>query len=127
MARDDPSPLVRLSLASALQRIAAAAALGDRRGPGRATARTPGDRDLPLMIWYGIEPLVAGRPAAPRRWRPRCRIPLVRRYLARRIVAADAAAGQAALVERLEPDERPGVPGATCSPASSMPCGAGRP
>lgn len=58
MARDEDSALVRLYIASALQRIA----------PGKRWAildglyghpEDAGDHNLPLMIWYGAEPLVS--------------------------------------------------------------------
>ncbi len=57
LAKQDESPLVRLSLASALQRIGLsqrwelAAALANRE-------EDEVDENLPLMIWYGCEPLV---------------------------------------------------------------------
>jgi putative membrane-bound dehydrogenase-like protein len=61
MARTDPSPLVRLYIASALQRLPedqAVTIAGELVGH-RADA---GDPNLPLMYWYAIEPL-AGRDA----------------------------------------------------------------
>jgi putative membrane-bound dehydrogenase-like protein len=63
MAREDASPVVRLALASALQRIPGksrweiAAALA-------AHAEDANDHNLPQMIWYGVEPAV---PEAPER------------------------------------------------------------
>jgi hypothetical protein len=58
MARLDPSPLVRLYLASALQRVSAEkrweVLAGLLAHPDDAT-----DRNLPLMIWYAAEPVVA--------------------------------------------------------------------
>ena len=63
LARTDPSPVVRLYLASAL---AAAAA---RRSAGRSLAGLVGhgedasDHNLPLMYWYAAEPLAALDPA----------------------------------------------------------------
>ena len=92
------SPRVRLSLASALQRIPRRGPLAAGRGPGRRPRSIPTDPMLPLMTWYGIEPLAAADPAAPRRWRRACKLPLLRNYLARRIVTADAAEGLAALL-----------------------------
>ena len=58
---------------------------------------------LPLMIWYGVEPLV---PADQRRavaLASGCQIPIVRRFVARRTVEADPAAGLAAVVSLLKP------------------------
>ncbi|HEX8202935.1 MAG TPA: PVC-type heme-binding CxxCH protein, partial [Isosphaeraceae bacterium] len=92
MARDDRSPAVRLSLASALQRISTEGRWEIARAL-MAHAEDAQDRSLPLMIWYGVEPLV---PADLRRAAALTadgRIPLVRRYLARRIASADVGTG----------------------------------
>ena len=65
MARSDPSPRVLLSLASALQRIP----LKDRWPLAEALAEAtidPKDPMLPLMTWYGIEPLAGDGPGAGR-------------------------------------------------------------
>jgi putative membrane-bound dehydrogenase-like protein len=84
MALVDSSGLVRLFLASALQRLSAgrrfdlAAALLEH---GEDAA----DHNLPLMIWYGVEPLAAAEPARAVELAGRSRIPLVRRFLARRL------------------------------------------
>jgi putative membrane-bound dehydrogenase-like protein len=57
LAKDDQPPLIRLSLASALQRIAP-----DRRwdlvSALGAHAEDEADANIPLMLWYGCEPLV---------------------------------------------------------------------
>ena len=45
------------------------------------------DDNLPLMIWYGIEPLVPADPNRAAQLLAKCRIPLVRQYIARRIAA----------------------------------------
>ena len=83
LARDDPSPKVRLALACALQRLKP-----DRRWTlARAlTARGDDAQDpyLPLMIWYGIEPLVLADRAAALRLASSSEMPLVRRFIARR-------------------------------------------
>lgn len=58
MARQDPSPLVRLYLASALQRVSA-----EKRWDVLAGLLANGDdatdQNLPLMVWYAAEPVVA--------------------------------------------------------------------
>lgn len=58
LAKDDPSPTVRLYLASALQRMPL-----DARWPiATALAQHADDNkdhNLPLMLWYGIEPAAA--------------------------------------------------------------------
>ena len=65
MAKSDPSPVVRLYLAAALQRLPLPARWGIAEGL-LSHAEDAGDANLPLMDWYGIEPLV---PADPARWR----------------------------------------------------------
>jgi putative membrane-bound dehydrogenase-like protein len=84
MARKDPSAVVRLSLASALQRVSLeqcvflAQALASH-------AEDANDHNLPLMIWYGIEPAVsAGLPTARHLYKS-ARLPLVRQLITRRL------------------------------------------
>src|SRR4029077_1609961 len=78
LARDDPSAFVRLYLASALQRVPTR-----ERWPIAARLLAHQEdiagHDLPVMIWYAIEPAVAEE---PERWLALardCKIPLVRR------------------------------------------------
>ena len=93
LAVHDPSPLVRLNLASALQRVDR----GSRRSIGAALAahgEDSGDQNLPLMVWYGIEPLVHENRAEFMALAATARIPLLRRHVARRVTeeARDAGA-----------------------------------
>jgi hypothetical protein len=87
LAKADKSPAVRLALASGLQRLptadrwAVAEALGSH-------AEDAADANLPLMLWYGVEPLAAADASRAAELLAKCRIPLVRQYLARRIAAA---------------------------------------
>lgn len=91
MARDDPSPVVRLYLASALQRLAP-----DQRWPIIEALVAHGedadDHNLPKMIWLAVEPLVAQDPARALERVSSGRVPLVARFAARRAVDADAVA-----------------------------------
>jgi putative membrane-bound dehydrogenase-like protein len=82
-AADDPSPFVRLHLASALGRLPLAERWEIARGLA-ARAEDAGDPNLPLMLWYGIEPLVKADPARALDLARTTRIPLVRRFIARR-------------------------------------------
>jgi len=89
MAAKDESALVRLYLAAMLQRIPV-----ESRWPlGRALALRAEEADdlqLPLMIWYGMEPVVAkNRPAALSLLKD-CRVPLVRQFIARRLASTTA-------------------------------------
>jgi putative membrane-bound dehydrogenase-like protein len=84
LARHDPSPVVRLYLASALQRLppekrwAIAAELVNH-------PEDAGDANLPLMLWYGIEPLVPADPARALVLALKAEVPLVRQFIARRV------------------------------------------
>ena len=84
MAKEDGSPRVRLSLASAMQKLSL-----DQRWPiaeGLAGhADDAEDPNLPLMIWYGIEPLVKRDPARALKLAKGSKIPLLRQHIARRI------------------------------------------
>ncbi len=83
-ARKDPSPLVRLYLASALQRLTPAQ--GSPIAEGLLThGEDASDPYLPLMIWYGVEPLVLAERDHGVKLLAEAKIPLVREYLARRI------------------------------------------
>jgi putative membrane-bound dehydrogenase-like protein len=85
MAREEKSPFVRLSLASALQRIP-----NDSRWPiaqGLVShAEDVADPNLPLMIWYGIEGAVPGNRAEATKLAGQSKIPLVREFIARRLI-----------------------------------------
>lgn len=84
MAVEDPSPRVRLHLASALQRLEPA----DRWDVAQgliAHAEDASDQNLPLMIWYGIEPLATTDPQRFISLGTTSRLPLVDRHIARRV------------------------------------------
>jgi putative membrane-bound dehydrogenase-like protein len=101
LAKTDPSLKVRLSLASALQRLPN----DDRWAIAQALAghkEDAADRALSLMYWYGIEPLVATDPKRSMALAAGSRIPTVRGHAARRAVEADAAAGLAVILSSLK-------------------------
>jgi putative membrane-bound dehydrogenase-like protein len=84
MAASDPSPVVRLHLASALQRLQ----LSQRWRIAEALAghvEDAADANIPLMIWYGIEPAVKDDPDRALRLIEHCKIPVVREFVARRL------------------------------------------
>ncbi len=89
MAERDPSPVVRLYLASALQRVETEAAWAIAGGLV-AHKEDATDHNLPKMIWFGLEPLVAGDPGRGLALAGNSKIPLVAEYTARRTVDADA-------------------------------------
>lgn len=97
-ARHDPSPVVRLYLASALQRLPvegrwelAAALLG--RG------EDAGDPNLEHLVWFGLAPLVERDPARALILAEGAGLPRVARWTARR--AAQLGAARGALMEAL--------------------------
>jgi hypothetical protein len=87
MARNDPSPVVRLYLASALQRLPV-----EQRGPVLdglfAHAEDADDHNLPLMYWYAAEPLAGSNPAVAASMLGKAKIPLLREFVTRRMTAA---------------------------------------
>jgi putative membrane-bound dehydrogenase-like protein len=89
LAASDSSPVVRLAVAAAVQRMPPAA-----RWPIAAAllghAEDASDHNLPLMEWYAVEPLVPLDPARAIELGAAGRIPLVSRFIVRRAAAADA-------------------------------------
>jgi putative membrane-bound dehydrogenase-like protein len=87
LAQDDPSPLVRVHVAAGLQRLR----LSERFPIAEALVKRYDDAQdamIPLMIWYGIEPLINREtPGRVLGMLYDCRIPLVREYMARRFVS----------------------------------------
>lgn len=83
-AQVDASAQVRLFLASSLQRLPAAERL-DLASALVEHAEDADDHNQPLMLWYGIEPLVSSSPAAAVSLARRSRIPLLPQYIARRL------------------------------------------
>ena len=89
MAREDRSPVVRLYLASALQRLDPPVRWSVA-GELLTHAEDAADENLPKIIWFGVEPLVAANPAIALDRAGNGRIPLVAQFVARRAVDADA-------------------------------------
>lgn len=89
MAAIDQSPVVRLYLASALQR------LGQNTGWKIVSelakhAEDARDHNLPKMIWFGLEPLVSADPVRGLAIASGTNIPMLAQYTARRAVDAGA-------------------------------------
>jgi putative membrane-bound dehydrogenase-like protein len=89
MAKEDKSAMVRLFLASAVQRV-------DKETAWKVTAalmqrkEDTADHNLPLMIWFGFEKLAAEDPTRALELASQSKIPLLAQYIARRAVDADA-------------------------------------
>ncbi|HWB08031.1 MAG TPA: PVC-type heme-binding CxxCH protein [Pirellulales bacterium] len=103
LAQSDPSPRVRLELAAGLQRLPREA----RWQIGRNLAlhaEDGADTNLPLMEWYGVEPLVSADAERALRLAADSRIGVVRQYVVRRFaseVPAEVARQSPAIMEPL--------------------------
>lgn len=86
LAQDDDSAMVRLEVASAMQRLP----LEKRWDIATALvahAEDAEDDNLPLMIWYGIEPAVAADKSRATKLLSATKMPTVRQFIARRIAS----------------------------------------
>jgi len=86
MAPEEKSPFVRLALASALQRVPLHSRLAIAQGLV-SRVEDASDPNLPLMIWYALEPVVPQYPTESLRLARESKIPLVREFIARRLAA----------------------------------------
>ena len=93
LAKEDPSPVVRLYLTSALRRIEI-----PKRWPILEAlalhAEDAGDHNLPVMLWYAAEPAVAADLTKGAALLATCRIPKVQEFIARRIASEATASRQ---------------------------------
>jgi putative heme-binding domain-containing protein len=102
MARSDSSPVVRLELASRLQRLPV-----ERRWQMVANltrhAEDADDHNLPLMYWYAMEPLAELDPVRALGLGLSCgeSIPLLRQFMIQRIASSGSPVAFAALTQRL--------------------------
>jgi putative membrane-bound dehydrogenase-like protein len=89
MARSDPSPVVRLYLASACQRLPLAQRWDILQGL-TSHAEDAADHNLPLMYWYAAEPLAGHDPQRALDFAVLAgqNIPLLRDFMVRRIGSA---------------------------------------
>lgn len=99
LAADDTSAVVRLYLTSALQRLSNDARWGIVESLANR-AEDAEDHNLPLMLWYGTEPLVAENPERAMKLTLQSKIPLLRSYIIRRAAAQNETLP--AVVEALE-------------------------
>ncbi|MFN8349661.1 MAG: PVC-type heme-binding CxxCH protein [Spirosomataceae bacterium] len=88
MAKEDPSPVVRLYLASAIQRIDPEAGWKIAENLARHGEDNE-DHNLPKMLWFGLEPLVKNNPQRALELAAQTPIPLIAKYIARRLVDAN--------------------------------------
>lgn len=102
LAKTDTSAVVRRYLAAALQRMER----GDRWPIAQALLQhkmDAADHNIPKMIWFGIEALVAENPRRALALTEKCQIPFVLECIARRIVDAGAVDRLVAHLEQKNP------------------------
>jgi len=84
LAQTEKSPAVRLALASGMRKVE-----GERRWriaeALAAHAEDATDANIPLMVWYGLEPLVPKDLKRAAALIPKAGLPIVRQYIARRL------------------------------------------
>ena len=88
LADTDPSPLVRLFLASAAPRSPDDTFRRNLVERLVAHGEDADDHNLPLMYWFAAEPLVADDPALAEALLTRTKIPKLRPLIARRLTVA---------------------------------------
>jgi putative membrane-bound dehydrogenase-like protein len=86
LARNDASPLVRLYVASAAQRIPVEKRMPVLEGLF-ARADDVNDHNLPLMYWYAAEPLVGQDIVAATKLLGKAKIPVLRQFVTQRMSA----------------------------------------
>lgn len=99
MAKAETSPVVRLYLANALQKMKAA----DRWKVAEGLALHGEDADdpnIPFMFWFGLEPLVPESPDRALALAAQSKIPVISEHIARRLVDADQLEGLTAALAR---------------------------
>ncbi len=90
LAKDDPSPVVRLYLASACQRLS----VSDRTPIVEALlahAEDVNDHNLPLMYWFAAEPIVGADTTKAVSLLAKTKIPIIREFITRRMTAGKLA------------------------------------
>lgn len=85
LARREPSPKVRLTLASALQRVRPESRWAIASGLS-LHAEDNTDPYIPLMIWYGIEPLVSRDAEAALKVATQSKLSVLRNLIVRRAI-----------------------------------------
>lgn len=97
LSKNDTSPVVRLYLAAALQRMETK----DKwtiAGNLLQHGKDANDHNLPKMIWFGIEPLMEENPDKFLSLSASSQVPLVTEYIARRAVDGDELESLVALI-----------------------------
>ncbi len=104
LAREDLAANVRLALASAVQRMP----LEQRWGIITALAQheeDAKDHNLPLLVWYGLEPLVGADPTRSLQLASNLKLPQLARFIVRRLAAEPAGLDPLLTAVRTQPVE----------------------
>ena len=94
LAKEDESPVVRLYLASALQRLPLEQRWDVLAGLLSHEQADADDHNLPLMYWYALEPLVGKEPQRALKMVAASKVPNLRSFTARRIAAGAKASAK---------------------------------
>ena len=108
LAKNDPSPVVRLYLAAALQRLP----LDARRPIAQALlahAEDADDPNLPYMLWFAVEPLAEADPVRGMALASGARVPMVQSFLTRRIASLGTPEAIGLLVKGLRATSDPAL------------------
>ncbi len=89
MAKTDPSPIVRLYLASAIQRLPFAERWSILEGLV-SHAEDVGDNNLPRLYWFALEPMVPLHPRQALTLAVAGKIPALQEFVARRMATGNA-------------------------------------
>ncbi len=109
MAKSDPSPQVRLAIASGMQKIALdELTIHQRWELAEALVQheeDANDHNLPQMYWYAIEPCVPTNPEKALELAAKSKIPLVAQNIARRVADMGNDAGLASLLKAISQEK----------------------
>ncbi len=105
LARADASPVVRLYLASGLQRLPLAQRWDILAGLA-AHGKDASDQNLPLMYWYAAEPLAGAEPARALALAVGAKVPPLLAFTARRIASAATPEAVGLLVDAAAKSDR---------------------
>jgi putative membrane-bound dehydrogenase-like protein len=100
-ATSDQSPVVRLYLASAAQRLPAGGRWAIAEALHAQGAVNPDDHNLPLMAWYALEPLAADDPQRALAIALQSDVPRALEFTTRRVAAMGTLAALAVVVDAL--------------------------
>lgn len=101
LAESDPSPVVRLFLAAAAQRAPTEEVRAQLVRRLLQRHEDAGDHNLPLMLWFAMEPLVADHPAEALQAAVETKLPHLLNFTARRVASLGSGPARDLLTEAL--------------------------